>query len=71
LYTDSQYLITMATGGKAKKNGDLVERLRQAMQCHEVTVHHVNGHAGHPENERVDWLAQRQAEQAKRAARAH
>ena len=71
LYTDSQYLVTLATGGKAKKNGDLVERLRQAMQHHEVAVHYVRAHAGHPENERVDRLAQQQAQQAKRAALAY
>lgn len=58
LYTDSQYLVTVATGGRAKANLDLVTELRALMSRHQVTVHHVEGHNGHPENERADRLAQ-------------
>ena len=61
LYTDSQYLVTVTTGGKAKANLDLVTELRTLMARHQVTVHHVEGHNGHPENERADRLAQEAA----------
>jgi len=70
-YTDSRYVLTMAGGGQAKRNGDLVEQLRAALHRHEVILHHVNGHSGHPENERVDCLARQQAEQAKLARSIH
>ncbi len=73
LHTDSQYLrngITEWIGGwKAKgwktaqnkpvKNADLWQRLDAARQRHQVRWHWVRGHAGHPENERADKLAQR------------
>ena len=69
LYTDSTYVIGVATGNKARMNLDLVAQLRQAVQRHsKVIFSHVSGHTGHPENERVDRLAQRQAEQAARAS---
>jgi ribonuclease HI len=42
LYSDSQYVL----------NG-----LRELMSSHELTFHWVEGHAGHPENERCDQLA--------------
>jgi len=61
LYTDSQYLVTVTTGGKARANLDLVTELRALMTRHRVTVHHVEGHNGHPENERADRLAQEAA----------
>jgi len=61
LFTDSQYLVTVTTGGKAKANLDLVGELRALMARHRVTVHHVEGHNGHPENERADRLAQEAA----------
>ena len=38
-------------------NRDLWERLLKAMEPHQVTFHWVEGHAGHPENERCDALA--------------
>ena len=73
LYTDSQYLRTGITewiaGWKANgwktaqkkpvKNADLWQRLDAARVPHEVRWHWVRGHAGHPENERVDKLTQR------------
>jgi ribonuclease HI len=39
------------------KNRDLWERLDRALGAHRVRWHWVKGHAGHPENERADQLA--------------
>lgn len=39
------------------KNQDLWERLDAALQRHKVEWEWVRGHAGHPENERADQLA--------------
>ncbi len=44
---------------KAVKNRDLWERLDRALARHQVQWHWVRGHAGHPENERADRLANR------------
>jgi ribonuclease HI len=38
-------------------NADLWQELDKAITDHQVTWHWVRGHAGHPENERVDRLA--------------
>ncbi len=71
LYTDSSYLkdgITKWIAGwkkrgwktadkKPVKNQDLWQRLEAALEPHKVSWHWVKGHAGHPENERVDRLA--------------
>ncbi len=71
LYTDSQYVqrgITewlaswIARGWrtadrKPVKNADLWQRLQAAAAPHKVKWHWVRGHAGHPENETVDALA--------------
>ena len=45
--------------GKTKPlaNADLWKELDQAITDHQVSWHWVRGHAGHPENERVDNLA--------------
>ena len=45
--------------GKTKPlaNADLWKELDQAISDHQVTWKWVRGHAGHPENERVDRLA--------------
>lgn len=73
LYTDSVYvkdgIMKWIAGWKAKgwktadkkpvKNQDLWERLDAAVAKHDVTLHWVKGHAGHPENERADELARR------------
>jgi ribonuclease HI len=76
LHTDSQYLKrAFAEGwverwrkngwrtaeGKPVKNQDLWQALLKAMEGHEVAFHFVEGHSGHPENERVDREARRQA----------
>ncbi|MGN0986608.1 MAG: RNase H family protein, partial [Otoolea sp.] len=39
------------------KNVDLWKRLLAAKSRHQVQFHWVKGHAGHPENERCDFLA--------------
>ena len=71
VYTDSVYVrsgITQwlpawrARGWKTAdrkpvKNQDLWEALAAQAERHEVTWHWVKGHAGHPENERADALA--------------
>ncbi|MGE4366275.1 ribonuclease HI [Thermomonas sp.] len=75
LTTDSQYLRQGMTewmpgwlrrgwktaGGEPVKNRDLWERLHAAAARHAVDWRWVKGHAGHPENERVDRLARAQA----------
>jgi ribonuclease HI len=42
---------------KEVKNRDLWERLDQALARHQLEWKWVKGHAGHPENERADQLA--------------
>jgi ribonuclease HI len=77
VYTDSQYVQKGITewihswrkrGWKTAdkqpvKNADLWVALDEARGGHNVTWFWVKGHAGHPENERVDALARAQAEQ--------
>ncbi|MCC6211803.1 MAG: ribonuclease HI [Burkholderiales bacterium] len=71
VYTDSQYVqkgISEWIHGwkrrgwrtadrKPVKNEDLWRMLDDAARAHEVEWHWVKGHAGHPENERADLLA--------------
>lgn len=72
VYTDSRYVVDGIEKGWAegwKKNGwnrrknrkavnsDLWERLLSLLSVHDVKFHWVKGHAGHPENERCDYLA--------------
>ena len=45
------------SAGQPVKNKDLWERLHAAAAPHRVQWRWVKGHAGHPENERVDALA--------------
>jgi ribonuclease HI len=61
LYTDSAYVLTRLNGGRARKHLESVQRLQAVATIHQVTPHDVRGHAGHPENERVDALAQQAA----------
>ena len=71
VYTDSQYVQKGITewihdwkrrgwrtaDKKPVKNVDLWMRLDELARGHEVEWHWVRGHAGHPENERADALA--------------
>ena len=71
LYTDSRYVLDGATkwirgwkrngwrtaDKKPVKNMDLWQELDALAQRHVVRWHWVKGHAGHPENERCDELA--------------
>lgn len=71
LYTDSKYVMKGITewlaGWKARgwktadkkpvKNQDLWERIDSLVLKHEIKIHWIKGHAGHPENERADELA--------------
>jgi len=71
LYTDSVYVRSGITewlpnwrrrgwrtaSRKPVKNQDLWQALAAQAERHEVSWHWVKGHAGHPENERADRLA--------------
>jgi ribonuclease HI len=54
---------------KPVKNDDLWRVLDQLSAQHEIEWHWVKGHAGHPENERADELANRGAAQFMTSAR--
>jgi len=76
VYTDSQYVQKgisewlpdwkrrgwRTADKKPVKNVDLWQQLERAAAAHRVRWHWVKGHAGHPENERADALANRGAE---------
>jgi len=80
LYTDSAYVkdgITKWINGwkrngwktadkKPVKNVELWQLLEEARNRHQVTLHWVKGHAGHPENERADELARKGMEPFKK-----
>ncbi|NLC59752.1 MAG: ribonuclease HI [Gammaproteobacteria bacterium] len=82
LHTDSQYVRKGITewmpnwlrrnwrtaAGAPVKNKDLWQRLHAAAQRHDVDWRWVKGHAGDPDNERVDTLARTEAERIKAAA---
>jgi ribonuclease HI len=71
LYTDSQYVQKgisewihnwkrsgwRTASRQPVKNADLWMRLDALVQPHRIKWHWVKGHAGHPENERADALA--------------
>jgi ribonuclease HI len=73
LYTDSLYVMKgisvwiadwkrrgwRTADKKPVKNEDLWRRLDELAAKHDVEWHWVRGHAGHPENERADQLANR------------
>jgi len=77
VYTDSQYVQKgisewlpswkrrgwRTADKKPVKNVDLWQRLERAAAAHRVGWHWIKGHAGHPENERADALANRGAEE--------
>jgi ribonuclease HI len=48
---------------KPVKNADLWQELDRLVNLHEVEWEWVRGHSGHPENERVDQLANRAIEE--------
>jgi len=48
---------------KPLKNVDLWQRLEQATLTHQIEWHWIKGHAGHPDNERADQLANRGIEE--------
>ena len=50
--------------GKPVKNQDLWQQLDTLTQRHRIEWHWVRGHAGHPENERADALANQGVQQA-------
>ena len=76
IHTDSRYVMDgltkwlprwKANGWKTAdkkpvKNAELWLRLDEAASRHRTTWHWVRGHAGHPENERADALANRGVE---------
>jgi len=84
LHSDSKYVLQgisewmpgwkrkgwKTAGGSAVKNQDLWQRLDAAAAHHRVTWQWVKGHAGHPDNERVDVLARTQAERFRGGAAA-
>jgi ribonuclease HI len=80
LYTDSSYVkdgISKWIHGwkrngwrtadkKPVKNAELWQALEEARARHQVTLHWVRGHNGHPENERADELARKGMEPYKK-----
>ena len=80
LYTDSKYVMDgiskwifgwkkngwKTADKKPVKNAELWQALEEARNRHQVTLHWVKGHAGHPENERADELARKGMEPFKR-----
>ncbi|MEL6487351.1 MAG: ribonuclease HI [Pseudomonadota bacterium] len=80
LYSDSKYVLDgitkwvegwkkrgwVTSSKKPVRNADLWHELIAAAARHEVEWHWVKGHAGHPENERVDKLASDAAERIAR-----
>lgn len=84
LHSDSKYVLQgisewmpgwkrkgwKTAGGAAVKNQDLWQRLDAAAAKHRMQWQWVKGHAGHPDNERVDGLARAQAERFRDGAAA-
>src|SRR5215468_4103041 len=83
LHTDSKYVMDGVTkwihgwkkngwktaDKKPVKNEDLWKRLETAMAPHRVEWLWVKGHAGHPENERVDALARAEVKRLRELAK--
>lgn len=79
--TDSKYVLQGMTewlagwkrkawksaSGQPVKNQDLWQRLDAAAQHHQIKWNWVRGHTGHPDNERVDRLANRAIDERKLA----
>ena len=62
LVTDSQYVVTILSGGKAKANLDLVQQVRQLSRQHDITVQQVRGHSSHTSAEPVPSLSRYSAQ---------
>lgn len=75
VYSDSKYVLDSITKGwvfgwekkgfKKKKNEDLWRRYLKLHPQFKINFNWVKGHAGHPENERCDFLAVQAAENSK------
>ena len=73
VYSDSKYVVDSIEKKwvfqwekkhfKRKKNIDLWKRFLTIYKKHKVSFNWVKGHAGHPENERCDYLAVEASEQ--------
>ena len=73
VYSDSKYVVDSIEKKwvfqwekkhfKGKKNADLWKRFLIIYKKHKVSFNWVKGHAGHPENERCDYLAVEASEQ--------
>ena len=73
VYSDSKYVVDSVEKKwvfqwekkhfKGKKNIDLWKRFLTIYKKHKVSLNWVKGHAGHPENERCDYLAVEASEQ--------
>ncbi|MFN3921342.1 MAG: ribonuclease HI [Caldimicrobium sp.] len=75
IYTDSEYVVKGATEwlpkwkvngyktseGKPIKNRELWEELENWLKFHEVVFIKIPAHKGHPENEKVDKIAKKEA----------
>lgn len=80
LYSDSNYLVKGMTqwlrnwqqnnfknsAKKPVKNQELWQALSKLAAKHEISWHWVKGHAGHPENERADELANEAIDEAQK-----
>jgi ribonuclease HI len=82
IYSDSSYVVNAinqnwlenwqkkgwkTANKKPVKNKDLWLRLLQQIKTHQIKWHWVKGHAGHPQNERCDYLAVQAAQSGKLA----
>jgi ribonuclease HI len=75
VYSDSKYVVDSIEKKwvfqwekkhfKGKKNTDLWKRFLVIYKKHKVSFNWVKGHAGHPQNERCDYLAVEASEQLK------
>ena len=73
VYSDSKYVVDAVEKGwvfnwekksfKSKKNQDLWKRFLISFRVHQVRFKWIKGHAGHPQNEKCDYLAVEASEQ--------
>jgi ribonuclease HI len=83
VFTDSQYIVNGINKNWAIKwksngwkkadkkpalNADLWDELLNVLSKHDYTINWVNGHSGHPENERCDTLAVNQSKEYSKSA---